>query len=242
PPALARGLGQSSLARRYRRAIRLLLQNRGLHFSGSTVPYFEREPFRQQLVEHHAEGIDIAVDPDRGPANLLRGRIGWRHEPQSGARQIRGTVEAFELLGDAEIQQLDVSLGGDQDVRGLEIAMDHEVLMSVLYRFAHGAKQLESLQNPQLLLAAIAGERYALDVLHGEPRGAVREGFRVVEPGNGRVAELRQGALLAREALPARGGERGVAQDLDSGETAEILAPAKVDHAHPTFAQNPRDA
>ncbi len=73
-----------------------------------------------------------------------------------------------EQLGDAEVEQLGFAVGGDEDVAGLEVAMDDEVGVGVLYCGAHLAEDFEAASDGDPFFVAVFIERLAVDVLHDE--------------------------------------------------------------------------
>ena len=78
-------------------------------------------------------------------------------------------------LGDAEVDDLghrpDV-MHFDQHVTGLEIAVDHALLMRVLHAVAERDEQLQPLARRELLLIAVLRDRGPLDQLHREVRSS----------------------------------------------------------------------
>src|ERR1700733_6570265 len=71
------------------------------------------------------------------------------------------------------MQQLRFAFGGHADIRRLQIAMNHQVLMSVRNSGADFPEKLEPLLRGKRALFAILVEALALDVFHGEERDAV---------------------------------------------------------------------
>ena len=63
-------------------------------------------------------------------------------------------IAGVEQLGDTEIQQLGVAFGGHQDVGGLEVAVDDQVLVRVLDRVANGVISTQPLRDGQALTIA----------------------------------------------------------------------------------------
>src|SRR6185436_18309686 len=112
--------------------LRLPFGDDRLDFSGSLVGQIERQSPYEQLVQHHAEAVDISVDADPPGPDLFRSRVGRRHESQAGPGLLDRGFEAFELLGDTEVEQLHRAVGGDEDVGRLEIAMYYQMAMGVL--------------------------------------------------------------------------------------------------------------
>ena len=175
-------------------------------------------------------------------ADLLGRSIGGRHEPRNGARLIGLFVQILKLLGDAEVEQPHRSIALHQDVGGFQIAMNDSVLMRVLHRLANGAKQLQTLADRRIAVAAVLGERNAVDILHDEPGRPVTKGVSVIEARYGRMIQLREHALFTEEALAAGGGYPGIAQDFDGHQVAQVLAFGEVYRPHATLAQLSQDA
>ena len=96
---------------------------------------------RQQPVEQHAQGVDVARDRHRLAADLLRARRLQRESAVAGPRLVSRREARLEQLRDPEIQELRRAVRRDQDVARLEIAVDDEVLMGVLDRRAHLAEE-----------------------------------------------------------------------------------------------------
>ena len=89
---------------------------------------FERRPAAQHGEHHAAEAVEIAVKSDRPAVGLFRRHILCRsHQPA-----VRCDPRISEQPGNSEIGQLDVALAGQQQIRRLEIAMDHAVVVGVL--------------------------------------------------------------------------------------------------------------
>ena len=145
-----------------------------------------------------------------------RAEGGLRHEPGVAVRVVVGGEE----LGDAEVEELHARTGrraaaecaacrraafgrevarlggGDEDVRGLEVAVHHEALMRVLHGAARLQKQAQPLAQPQGVLIAEARQRLALDVLHREV-GHVAEACACGGlVGDARVQKLRDARVL----------------------------------------------
>jgi hypothetical protein len=92
-----------------------------------------RRPSGEHRVKHGAERVDIGGGGVRLPATLLRAGVVGREPAIDRVRQIAGRVEQ---LGDAEVEQLRLARLVDQDVRGLDVAMDDEMPMGVGHRIA----------------------------------------------------------------------------------------------------------
>ena len=87
----------------------------------------------EELVEDQTERMDVSGGRDGITAELLRARILGRHQPPGPRR--RGLLPSGagrENFCDPEVQQLGCSFGRDQNVAGLDVAMDDEMLVRIL--------------------------------------------------------------------------------------------------------------
>ena len=134
-----------------------------------------REP-GQEFVQQHPQAVDVRtrVDVQPGQFRLLRTHIGWRSDELVQLRMDRFAGQAaFSRLGDAEVDHFGhghTVLDDHQDVRGLEIPVNHPLLVRVLDRPTDTDNQAEPLRNPQALLVAILGDPCARDQLHDKVR------------------------------------------------------------------------
>src|SRR5690242_6508949 len=92
-------------------------------------------------------------------------------------------------LCDAEVEQLGPAVGGDENVRWFEIAVDDEVLVRVLHRVTDGGHEVEPLRGRKRVGGAITVDRLAVDMLHREPGNAVLRHSAVDEPSDARMLE-----------------------------------------------------
>ena len=154
----------------------------------------ERRLAGQHLVDQDAQRVQVGLVADLGgPADLLGGHVGGRPQGPPGGRQGGGV----EVLGDPEVGQLDLALAGDHQVRRLEVAVDHAVLVRVVQRVADLDGQVDHLapgERPALLEDVVEG--HPVDVLHREVRGPLvpAEGQEADDVG---VAELLEDLGLA---------------------------------------------
>ena len=99
----------------------------------------------EEFVENGAEGVDVGTGVDVGGGAGLLGDMYWG-VPRTGRGGGRGVAGewALEGLGDAEVDDFGgphAVLGGDEDIGGLEVAMDDAFLMGVLDGHATLAKR-----------------------------------------------------------------------------------------------------
>ena len=148
-------------------------------------------------------------------------------------------------LGQAEVEHLDhvaVALAGEHEVAGLDVAVDHPVLVGVLQaqrRLVHVIAGVRHGQRPAGL--DDPGQVEAVDVLHRE-YDALAEPDGVVRRDDVGVAELRDGPDLAEEAFE----HPGAFHDLPPHHLEHLVPPhepilGQVDNAHPAPAEFPLD-
>ena len=116
----------------------------------------ERGGAGEQFVEEDAEGVDVGAGVDVGGvgvgAGLLRAHVGRGadHLLEAGEERLVGEV-GLHRLGDAEVDHLGHRLGavldGDEDVAGLEVAVDDAFLVGVLDGAADLEEELEALRG-----------------------------------------------------------------------------------------------
>ena len=93
----------------------------------------ERPVSRERLEEHAAERIDVGRRPDLVALELLRGAVVDRPDDEPFAPEPRRSA----LCRDAEVRQEHTAVGSlDQDVGGLDVAMDDRALMDGVERRA----------------------------------------------------------------------------------------------------------
>jgi hypothetical protein len=96
-----------------------------------------RQPAGEHLVHDHAERIQIGRRGDaRQVALLLRGHVAGRAHDQRAAGGGRGRLVRVQHLRDAEIGYVHMAFLVDQHVAGLDVAVNHAVLVRVGERLA----------------------------------------------------------------------------------------------------------
>ena len=157
---------------------------------------------REQLVEEDAERVHVGGDAERLTGQLFRRGVVGR-EGTAGHRRDRGRFGAplSDQLGDAEVQQLHVPCIGDENVRRLQIAVDHQLRVGVGDGARHLQEDAQARVDEQALRLDVFVDRAALDVLEREVGLSHGRHARVVEPGDVRVAEARQDLAFARHAV-----------------------------------------
>jgi len=146
-------------------------------------------------------------------------------------------------LRDPEVEEARRAVGRHEDVRRLEVPVDHEVLVRVLHRRADRAEEEESLPDAEAVAVAVLAERPPLDVLHDEVRQAVLGRPSVEQLRDVRVVERRQDLPLPAEPGDDLGRVHPLADDLDRDVLAELLVRPRreVDRPHAPLAEPAED-
>ncbi len=199
----------------------------------------ERARASEQLVQHHAERVDVGGGAERAPLDLLGAGVGECHRAQYGGRRCRSRL-AFEQARDAEVEQLGFAIAADHDVRRFQVAVDHQAPVSVLDRRTHLEEQRDTRAQRQLLLVAPAVDALAVDVLHRQERHAGCIGAGIDQMRDVRMLQRREDASLGDEMFQfAAFRQAGAAQHLqrDALADAGVVALGQPHLAHAAFAK-----
>ncbi len=189
-------------------------------------------------MEDDAERIDVGGGSLGGARDLLGAGVGGGQHLLDGLRGA-GVVEQF---GDAEIEQLWLAAGIDQDIGGFEIAMNDEAAMGVGDAVADVEEKLEAAADVEL--GGVGVDGLSIDVFHDE-EGAPGGGVAGVDDVNdGGVLEGSEELTLSEEALAPDGAEAIAAQQLDGDLLLQFAIDAlgEVDGAHAAAAEQGQDA
>ena len=152
-------------------ARRALLANDLRHFMRRASFQLVRPVAREQFVQQDSERIDVARRRDDLAAHLLRARVSRSHDAKAGGCRIGGVARSIGMqnLRDAEVEQFRRTIGRNQNIARLDVAMDHELAVRVLHRSAHETEQLQALGRGKLAcIAIIVDGLSAFDQLHHE--------------------------------------------------------------------------
>ncbi len=140
----------------------------------------ERRRARQQLVQEHAQRVDVAagVDVQAAHLRLLGAHVERRahHVGKAGVDRPLGQP-LVDRLGHAEVDDLGDRhpvVERDQHVGGLDVAVDNPLLMGMLHRMANRDEQFQTLLRREVVLVAVVGDGDAADQLHDEVGPASR--------------------------------------------------------------------
>src|SRR3989442_1482153 len=161
----------------------------------------------QQLVEQHAQAVDVRPRINVQPAHLrlLGADVSRRADELLELREHR-LVRQLLLrgLGDAEINHLRhrfAVVQRDENVRGLDVAMDDALLVRVLDRLADFDKEIEPFFGWKLVLIAVLGDLDPPDQFHDEvgPARAHTARFPLIRPSGTLSPSGGEGARRADE-------------------------------------------
>ncbi len=187
----------------------------------------------QQFIHQQAERIDVGGGRDRAAANLLGAGVLRRHRARErGHRRIAVGARA-QPLGDAEIEQLDLAVGGHQHVAGFQIAMNDLTIVRMLHGVEHVEAQPHAVRDVQAAIVGVAIDRRAVDVLHHEVRQSLRGGPAIKEARDMRMVQGREHLPLVTEAANDEVRVHAAADHLDGDRMREIAGMVpEVDRAH----------
>ena len=134
-----------------------VIKRRWIALGGATSPetmalvcvqVIKRTHSGQQLVQHDAERVDVAGRAQSLALDLLGTGVGQGHGP-GGRRRTRPAGIGIEQLRNAEIQQLRLAAGADQDIDRLQVTMDDEIGVRVLDSRTHLDEQGDAFTQDQ---------------------------------------------------------------------------------------------
>ena len=145
-------------------------------------------------------------------------------------------------LGDAEVDDARTWLAidfNDEDVGGLEIAMNDGFLVGVLDGFTDLNEEAQTIGKRQLSLVAILGDGKALNVFHDEVGLSAESGAGIENLGNAGMIHDGKRLAFRLEALKSDGVEHAGANELQGDLTANGRGLFGKPHlTHATFTKN----
>jgi hypothetical protein len=176
------------------------------------APPDERRLARQHLVQHGRQRVLVGAAIHLLVIRLLRAHVERRADRGAGPGQ---PLVGVERAGDPEIGHERRAVPGEEDVPGLDVAVDHAVLVRVLQRAGGFGRDAERVlrREPALTVEPVV-ERFALHERHRIPQslhaGFVRPDVARIEHGQN-VGMLQPGgeADLALESLGGPAGQPG---------------------------------
>jgi hypothetical protein len=204
---------------------------------------------RQRFEDQDAERVDVGPRVDVVPAlRLLGTHVPRGAEEPARRRRGRRCEPAPDRLRDAEVQHARPRRAVvrrrrfDEDVGGLEVAMHDAVPMGVRDGVADVGERAHELRDTVAPPRGVRIERFALDVLHREPRQR-----NAAEIGDAGLVELRDAGMperpehfdLERETAARRVRKQSRFDDLQRGPSGRGRAPRFVHGAHAAAPEEP---
>ena len=204
----------------------------------------EGEDAGEHLVGHHSQCIDVGSRVHRPVVTLLRRHVlGGPHDHPGGGLAAGGRVPE---LGDPEVEELHegrASATQDEDVVGLEVAVDHAPLVRAVQGVAELAEDGETLVERHGSLPEQRGEGLAVQVLHDDVVPVGREHREVEDADDVLVADaVHRPGLVVEAGHELRARRHRLVQELDGDAAPDDRVLGEVDRAHPASSQQPHDA
>ncbi len=218
------------------KALGLDFEDRPYRFRGRVARTRGGVAAGEQEVQEYAHGVDVGRRGDGLASHLLRrGVVRGKRAGLPRERRVLGLPGLrFEQLGDAEVEQLHPAVGGDQNVRRLDVAVNDQIRVGVPDRLQHLEYQPDPLVARKLPRLGEGVDPLAFDVLQHEIGLSRGRHARVEESRDPRMRQAgERGALAAETLLPGVGQQRQ-AHELDCGPALEssIAAPGEPDGSH----------
>lgn len=200
---------------------------------GREIPL--RHAAGHHLVEGNGKGVDVRPRIDIGGiAGLLRRHVIGGPDG-SGGTGLHGLVSGHDV-GDAKVTDLDLPLGTNEDVRGLDIPVDDATFVDVFEGVATGGDHIAPIHRFKCSVDDLSVQVLAVDVFHDEEVDiflcpAINDGHDV---GVGKGSERARFRLEAFDEgfIASKAGVQG----LDGDEAIQALLPCLIDDGHPTLA------
>ena len=189
----------------------------------------------QSLEQDASKRVHVRLRRHGHPLDLLRRRVVHRAHPLTRPRE---AADRAGVLREAEVRQVDVVLGGDEDVRRLDVAMDQFPLVSGV----QGARDLGDEMGSTLGLERAAIDRVAqvrpLHPAHRDEQDPVLLAG-LVDRDHIRVIDRSGDHPFAPEPLAKRGVPRQRRRyELQRHRTREAKLARAVDDAHPASGRH----
>src|SRR5208282_5887606 len=232
------------------RSYRFAFQNSVEDQPRSVAPKWQRSC--THLVQNRTEREQVRASIKFLPSNLLRRHIRHSSQRTAGTGEMflgldsRGAsgnrLEFSRHLGQPEIENLRLTSIRNEDVRGLDVAMDDAFGVSCIEPIGNLDAQIKHLLDPQRLARDPVSERLTLQQFHGDegsPIGLID----LVDGANARMVQRGRGFGLALESAESlRVVSQSVRKELQGDAAAEFQIFRFIDHAHSPAADLAEDA
>ncbi len=118
----------------------------------------------QQSVHQNAKSIDIGCSGEGRALELLRCSVARRHGALTVDRQCDLVSVILQQLRNAEIQEFDGAVRRDQDVVGLDVAMNDQLTMRLHHARHDVGQELQALVDVEPVEVAVFVNRHAIDI------------------------------------------------------------------------------
>src|SRR5262249_17996809 len=132
-----------------------------------------------------------------------------------------------QKLRDPEVEKLWHSVPVDQNVAGLQVAVDDEMAVRIFNCVAHREEEAQPLFDAEIVLRCVLCDPGPLDVLHDQVRSSVIAGTPVEESCNVRMLKTRQNLTLATEATQNKVGVEARMHQLDGNVRLVLFVVAR---------------
>jgi hypothetical protein len=202
----------------------------------------------EQFVEHDPEGIHVRADVDviRIAPELLRAHVLKRADELADARLDgrQGHVRVG-CPSHTEVDHFRLARGVHQDVAGLEISVDHPLLVTMSHGIADASEEVEPSSGRQCQLVGVFREGPCIrDVLHHEVRHrstAQSVHAHGVDVGDARVLETAQDLRLVLEPPEQRRQGKAGTHHLHGHRATGLFLLPFVHAAHASLGDQPHD-
>jgi len=154
----------------------------------------------QQLVQHHADRIDVTG----GRGDAAREHFRCRVAVGDGEARHVLAIQAIDHRRQPEVDQVHAAIGGHQQIAWLDVLVQHAPAVRVLQRLAGLQQQADARGQREALLVGIRVHRRTVHQAHGEPGPAIVLDAAIQQRGDVRVVQLGQVVALAGEGLDQR--------------------------------------
>ena len=227
---------------------RILLEDRGHRVGGRVA--FERSLPREHLVEHGAEREDVGALVRGLAAHLLGRHVGERAEDRARLRVAAHRRDVgrtgyvlllLRQLRQAEVEDLDAAVGRDEEVVGLQVAVDDALFVRGRERLDDLDGVVERLAQREPAGAEEVAQRVALEKLLDQEMPLVD----LLERMDRRDAGMAESGQRLRFALEAgdvlRVAEELIGEHLDRDVAIEPQVPGAIHLSHAAGAEGRED-
>ncbi len=192
----------------------------------------------EEFVKNSAEGVDIGGNADGFAEDLFRASVvRSEHADALSFGGFAGFGE--EELGDAEVEEFGSAGMVDEDVAGLDVAMNDKISMGVLDGAEDGEEEAETVFGAEFEGFGVVCDPGSVDILHDEIGNVFGGGAAVEEASDIGMLEAGEDLAFATETLENELGiEAGLDEfDGDLGFVLFVGSGGEIDSAHATTTE-----